>query len=182
MATKKRTAETEIAAQMPDGSGSVDQIRDILFGPQIREMEKSIARLEDRLAKEAADLRGDFKQRLEALESFAKEEIEDERKARGSSIEDLNRELASLSKDADKRLTKLDEQARTARKDLRKLILDQSKKLGDEIQTKHDSLSSTLDDEVTDLRTAKADREALAALFTELALRIKGEPLLPGSD
>jgi len=182
MATKKQPAKTETVTEMPESSQSVDQIRDILFGPQIRELEKSIVRLEERLAKEAADLRSTFKQRLEVLESFVKEEIDDERKARGSALDKLSRELASLAKDADKRLTKLDEQARTARKDLRKLILDQSKKLGDEIQAKHDSLSSTVDSQVAELRADKADREALAALFTELALRIKGEPLLPGSE
>ena len=182
MATKKQPAKTETVTEMPEGVESVDQIRDILFGPQIRELEKSIVRLEERLAKEAADLRSDFKQRLETLESFAKDEIEDERKERGSAIDSLTRELASLAKDADKRLTKLDEQTRTARKELRKLILDQSKKLSDEIQAKHDSLSSRVDNEVAELRADKADREALAALFTELAMRIKGEPLIPGSE
>ncbi len=35
---------------------------------------------------------------------------------------------------------------------------------------------------MAELRAGKADREALAALFTELAMRIKGEPLLPGSE
>ena len=182
MATKKQPSKTETIVEMPEGAGSVDQIRDILFGPQIRELEKSIVRLEDRLAKEAADLRSDFKQRLDALEIFTKEEIEDERKARGSAIDNLSRELARLTKDTDKRLTKLDEQARAARKELRKLVLDQSKALGDEIQAKHDSLSSTVDSEVGELRTDKADRETMAALFTELAMRIKGDPLLPGSE
>jgi len=182
MAKKKQTAKTEIVAEMPEGTQNVDQIRDILFGPQIRELEKSIARLEERLAKETSDLRSTFKQRLDALESFAKEEIEDEREARGSALDKLGRELASLTKDTDKRLTKLDEQARAARKELRKLVLEQSKKLGDEIQSTHDSLAEAVNTQVAELRADKADREALAALFTEVALRIKGESLLPGSE
>lgn len=189
MATKKQPNKTDVGAEMPEGAGSVDQIRDILFGPQIREMERTLVRLEERLGKEVADLRGDFKTRLEALETFAREEVDavgqsivDERKARAAALTDLKRELASLAKDTDKRLTKLDEQARKAHKDLRKLILDQSKSLGDEMQSKHDSLSGTVDREVAELRADKADREALAALFTELAMRIKGEPLLPGTE
>lgn len=189
MPTKKQPVKADVVAGMTEGAGSVDQIRDILFGPQIREMERTLDRLEERLGKEVADLRGDFKQRLEALETFAREEVDavgqsldDERKARSAALDDLRRELNNLGKDTEKRLTKLDEQARKAHKDLRKLILDQSKGLGDEMQAKHDSLSGTLDREVSELRADKADREALAALFTELALRIKGEPLLPGSE
>jgi uncharacterized protein (DUF3084 family) len=189
MPTKKQSVTSDAVVEMPEGAGSVDQIRDILFGPQIREMERSLVRLEERLGKEVADLRGDFKQRLDALETFAREEIDavgqsldDERKARTAALDDLRRELGNLAKDTDRRMTKLDEQARKAHKDLRKLILDQSKSLGDEMQTKHDSLSDTMKRGVSELRADKADREVLAALFTELALRIKGEPLLPGSE
>jgi len=127
MATRKNPAKTETVAEKPESMQSVDQIRDILFGPQIRELEKSIVRIEERL-------------------------------------------------------TKLDEQMRTTRKDLRKLVLDQGKNLSDEIHANHESLSSTVDSEVAALRADKADRESLAALFAEMALRIKGEPLLPGSE
>ena len=127
MATKKQTAKTEKVAEKPEGAQSVDQIRDILFGPQIRELEKSIVRLEGRL-------------------------------------------------------TKLDSEMRTNRKDLRKLVLDQGKTLSDEIHANHESLSSTIDSEVAALCADKVDRESLAALLVEMALRIKGEPLLPGSE
>src|SRR5712692_4010154 len=55
---------------------NVDKIRDILFGSQMRDYEKRFARMEDRLAKDAAALREDLKKRFDALESFAKQEIE----------------------------------------------------------------------------------------------------------
>jgi hypothetical protein len=188
VATKKKPTQ-DPAELTAEGAGSVDQIRDILFGPQIREIERKLARLEERLAKEAADLRGDFKQRLEALENFARDEvevvsqsIEGERKDRVAAINELTAELKRLANETEKRLAKLDEQAKRAHKDLRQAILDQNKRLGDEIQTKHESLSQTLDRDVSELRNDKADREGLAALFTELALRIKGDPLLPGEE
>jgi len=127
MATKKQPAKTETVAVQPEGAQSVDQIRDILFGPQIRELQKSIVRLEERL-------------------------------------------------------TKLDGEMRKSRKDLRKLVLDQGKTLSDEIHANHESLSSRIDSEVAGLRSDKADRESLAALLIEMALRIKGEPLLPGTE
>jgi len=189
VATKKQTSTSDNAGLIPEGGGSVDQIRDILFGPQIREMERHLARLEERLSKEVSDLRADFKQRLEALETFAREEIDavgqtvdGERSERMAALDDVGAELKTLAKDAESRLARLDDKTRSAHKDLRKQILDQSKSLSDDIQSKHDALSQTVDREVSELRTDKADREGLASLLTELALRLKGEPLLPGTE
>jgi hypothetical protein len=189
VATKKKSTPPETEGLVPEGGGSVDQIRDILFGPQIREMERALTRLEERLATELTDIRADFKQRLDALESFSREEVDAvsqsvdaERKERSSALNDVTKEIKAFAKDAEARVSRLDEKTRAAHKDLRKQILDQSKSLGDDIQARHASLSQTMDREVTELRTEKADREGLASLLTELALRLKGEPLLPGSE
>jgi hypothetical protein len=45
----------------PAEGGNLDQIRDILFGVQSRDLEKRIVRLEERLAKDTTDLRDDIK-------------------------------------------------------------------------------------------------------------------------
>ena len=58
------------------GGESLDKVRDILFGSQSREYEKRFARLEERLIKEAADLRVDLKKRFDTLEIYIKKEIE----------------------------------------------------------------------------------------------------------
>lgn len=188
MATKKSSTKESVDLTA-EGIGSVDQIRDILFGPQIREMERKLARLEERLAKEVTDLRGDFKQRLEALETYSREEIdavsralEVEKKDRKAQLDDLNSQLKDLSKGTDLRFSKVDEQIRKEQKELRQSILDLKKNLNDDIQGKHDSVSQALDREVSELRDDKVDREGLAALLTELAFRIKGEPLLTGEE
>ena len=51
----------------------------------------------------------------------------------------------------------------------------ESRKLLDEIRQRNDSLSSLLETRVSELRDAKTDRSALAALFVELAVRLKDE-------
>src|SRR5581483_11374112 len=59
------------------GSGNnLEQIREILFGGQMREVETRFARLEDRLAKLSYDLRDDLNRSLASLETFVKKEIE----------------------------------------------------------------------------------------------------------
>src|SRR5512143_3235501 len=58
------------------GAGSLDKVREILFGSQAREYDKRLAGLELRIAKEAADLRADLKRRFDSLETYIKGEIE----------------------------------------------------------------------------------------------------------
>ncbi len=51
----------------------------------------------------------------------------------------------------------------------------ESRKLLDEIRQRNESLSALLETRVQELRHAKTDRSALAALFVELAVRLKDE-------
>ncbi|MEO5721469.1 MAG: hypothetical protein ABIR71_08375, partial [Chthoniobacterales bacterium] len=59
-----------------DESQNVDRIRDILFGSQMRDYDGRFQRVEERLVREAAELRGDLQKRLEALEAYMKGEVE----------------------------------------------------------------------------------------------------------
>ena len=61
--------------ELPD-AGNIDKIRDILFGAQSREFDKRMARLEERLTKEAGNLKDDMRRRFEALETYVKRELE----------------------------------------------------------------------------------------------------------
>src|SRR5712692_10300209 len=107
--TRKKKGKTMSASKDPElnsasngDSGevaNVDKIRDILFGSQMRDYEKRFARMEDRLAKDAAALREDLKKRFDALESFAKQEIESvgqrlkgEKSERLEALKELSRE------------------------------------------------------------------------------------------
>jgi hypothetical protein len=80
--TAARAAQTETGdgvkagASAKSGGESLEKVRDILFGSQSREYEKRFARLEERLLKEAADLRADLKKRFDTLEIYIKKEVE----------------------------------------------------------------------------------------------------------
>ena len=64
--------------QASDGTNpaSLDKVRDILFGNQMRDVERRFARLEERLIKETADLKDDVRRRLETLEAYVRRENE----------------------------------------------------------------------------------------------------------
>jgi hypothetical protein len=170
-------------------SGNIDKIREILFGVQMRDNEKRFSRIEERLLKESADLREDTKKRFEALEAFVRNEFEaladrlkSEQQARNESAQGLSRDLQETGKALEKKLAQFDEQTTRSQRDLRQQILDQSRNLSDEIRQKYNELQSLLEREVAELGHAKTDRASLAALFTEVSLRLNNEFKIPGGD
>lgn len=165
---------------------SLDKIRDILFGQQIREAERTSRSLEERLFKSIVDLREDTAKRLGALESYAKQEFDalndrakNEQSERQKGDRELSTELDRQSKALEKRLAELDEKSADAFRDIRKQILDQSKALRDEQQQRAQEINATIQRVAGELRHEKADRFALADLLQETALKLKDEFNLP---
>jgi len=165
---------------------NVDKIRDIIFGSQMRDYEKRFARLDERLTADAQALREDTKKRLDALDAFVQKEVESlgqrlrgEKSERGEALKELTREMRDTAKTIEKGLSQLDDQLAKEAAALRSQLLEQSKQLAADVEAKHRALSSALDREAQSLRIDKADREALADLFTEMAMRLRNEIKLP---
>jgi DNA repair exonuclease SbcCD ATPase subunit len=163
-------------------TGSLDKIRDILFGNQTRDYEQKFSRLEERLTKECSTLREDTKKRLDSIESYIKNEVDAlterlrmEQTERKEAVNELNQDFKNLIKSLEKKISQLDEQTSQTQRDLRQQILDQSKNLDDEIQQNHEEILAALEREAKELRTQKTDRSALANLFAELAVRLNHE-------
>lgn len=183
-------ASSDLKTQSPETenreAANVDKIRDIIFGSQMRDYEKRFARLEERLTADALALREDTKKRFDTLEAFVQKEVDSlsqrlkgEKSERAEALKELTRELRDTAKTIDKRLSQLDDQLAKEAAALRSQLLEQSKQLAAEAEAKHRALSSVLDREAQSLRTDKADREALADLFTEMAMRMRNELRLP---
>jgi hypothetical protein len=166
-----------------DGGGaSIDKVRDLLFGSQLRELDRRFARLEERLVRETGQLREDLKARLEASDAHARTEadsladqIRAERADRGDAHDNLARELKDTTRGLDRRTIALDDQLSRGLRDLRQQVLDQHQRLEDEVRRRTDELLATLTREVQALRAGKTDRSALAALLNEMALRLTDE-------
>jgi predicted nucleic acid-binding Zn-ribbon protein len=170
-------------------SGNVDRIRNILFGSQMRDYDGRFQRLEERLAKEAAELRADLQKRLDGLEAFMKGEAESltkrlktEQSERGHAVEKQARDLSETAKGLEMKIGNLDEQTATDIRDLRQQLLEQSKALSAEIKDKHDQIKAGLENEAQLIRGAMTGRESLAEMLTEVALRLKGEFRVPGAS
>jgi hypothetical protein len=177
-----------MGTELPEGA-NIDKIRDILFGAQRREFEKRLSRLEERLTKEATDLRDEIRRRFDAIENYAKKEIESlgerlktEQVERIQAVKEVAKELKDASNGLDKKIIQTDEQTAKKLREIRQQLLDQSKELTDEIRQKHQAISELLDHEIADLRREKTDRVALANLLTEVSLRLTNDLKIPGEE
>jgi len=167
--------------------GNVMKIREILFGSQMRDYEKRVLSLEDRLMKETRSLRDDVMKRIDGLEAFCKEEFEAqqqrfklEKTERSDTIKELARELKDTGKTLEKRLGQIEEDTSKTQTEFRSRVLEQSKTLSAEIESTRRDITSTLDQAFRTLREEKTDRAQLGDLFTELGMRLRGEFELPG--
>ena len=173
----------------PAGGASLDKVRDILFGVQMRDYERRFARLEERLLQETTEMKDDVRKRLGALEQFLRQEVEslaDRIKSEHEERADAEKNLASEARDAakafEKKTSALDDQIGRVQRDLRQQLLDLHQRMTDELREKSDELIARLTKEATDLRTDKADRATLASLLTEMAMRLTNELQIPGVD
>jgi hypothetical protein len=171
-----------------DGA-SLDKVRDLLFGVHLRDYDRKLARLEERLVKETSDLRDDVKKRLTAIEGLIRQEVESlsdrlkgEQDERSTSAKDLAHELNESARTFERRASQLDDQMARGLRDLRQQLHDQHQGLSDELRRQAEDLLARLSRESQELRGDKADRSALAALFTEMAMRLNGEFRFPGVE
>lgn len=134
-------------------ASNIDRVRDILFGSQVREIEKKFIHLKEDIDKRVEDLRDETSKHFDSLENYFKKEL---------------LALNELLK------TQQDLLNKTAR-ELRQDILDQSKKLSDEILIKNKEILAVLEKRTTELREDKADRSSLSKLLTEMAIQLSDD-------
>lgn len=165
MTTVTTTIDSQAAGEPirsgdPESGASLEKVRELLFGLQMRDYDRRFARLEERIAKETSDLREDVKKRIAAIEAA------------------MQREVESLSD----RLTHLDDQVARGLRDARQQLHDQEQRLIEELRLQADEIIARLVRESHELRTDKADRAGLAALFTEMAMRLNDQFRLPAAQ
>ena len=70
--SKKTTTRGESSETAPN----LDQVRDILFGGQMRTLDRRLAKMDEGVQREHERMRADLNQRFEHLEEWAKQKVE----------------------------------------------------------------------------------------------------------
>ena len=100
---------------------SLDKVRDILFGGQMRAVESRLQGIEERLRQEHEALRADFARQVESLDAFIRSEVQilnerlaAERTKRTEELKSLAAEIKEAIRALEKRHVKLEEAANLA--------------------------------------------------------------------
>jgi len=148
----------------------------------MRDYEKRFLRLEERVLSESDSLRSETGTRLDALESYIKQEISSlvdmisvERGEREDDTRHLTNEIGKTATDADKKSTQMQNKMAQNQSETRDALLEQSKSLLAEIQNVRNTLTESIDKSTQELREDKTDRKGLADMFSEVAMRLNGE-------
>jgi hypothetical protein len=162
---------------------SLDKVRDILFGGQMRAVESRLQGLEERLMREQAVIRSDFDKRLADLDASARRDAQTlgdrlnaERTKRTEELKALSAEMKEILRSLEKRHVKLEELSGLADAEIRDQILQQSRAIGAEIERLSQRVTADLNREVTSLRNDKTDVSAIVGVFSDMATRLAGEP------
>lgn len=170
--------EGEWAAQSEEGS--LDKVRDILFGAQSREIEKRFAVLENRLLQESGRLREDLTKSVEDLKMHMNQEIlglvgklEQEQDRRASTIQDMGQTVKTVETHISKRIVELTEHASNQFQAMSAEMQKQKHELIEQDQEAMSRMESQFQQAVNELKVEKTDRAVLAEMLMEVALRLK---------
>jgi DNA anti-recombination protein RmuC len=182
------TQPSDVAPAADAPPESLDKVRDILFGGQMRAVESRIQNLDERIRQEQdamrtklertiADLESSTRQELRALE----ERLTTERAKRGEEIRALSEELTESIRQLAARHDRLDESTGAADAELRDMFLQHSTAVAAEIERLSQRLTTELQREVSGLRADKLDIAAMQSLFSDMAGRL-GDSRAPASN
>jgi len=191
-------------APQPAEATSMDQVRDILFGAQLKDLETRFQRQEERFSREINDARDALKKRLDSLENFMKSEnasllnrIKEEGAERGSEIKQEQREraealkseqreradaFAHLSKDLasavesfERKLTRLSDALDNVERELRQLLIAESASLSDKVEEKYQEALEVITDTASQIRHDMVYRTSLSGLLHDVAVKLSNQ-------
>ena len=178
---------TIIADQPPTSNGpgpastpeSLDQVRDILFGGQMRMVDARLQGLEARMQQEQASMRAEFTRELSEIDASLNrgiaqlnEQLGAERAKRADDLKALSADMRELVKNLERRHQGLEEAASQADAELRDHLVRQSAAQTADLTRTAERLSNQLDALSTRLTADKLDTSALASGLTDLVSRL----------
>lgn len=182
-------APTARPADLPPNDAapeSLDKVRDILFGGQMRAVESRLQGLEERIMREQSAMRTDFAKQLADVDASAKrdaqtlgERLVAERTKRTEELKALSAEIKEILRSLEKRHVKLEELTGLADAEIRDQILQQSRAITAEIERLSQRVTTDLNREVASLRNDKTDVSAIVSVFNDMATRLAGESRPP---
>jgi hypothetical protein len=157
-------------------AGSVDKIRDLLFGNQMQDYDRRFSVLEERFLQRFKELESETSRNLGAFESNAKKQVDslasqlrEEKDQRADAEKEIERMLREHNQALEKRIRSLSDQLSQLDRDMADRLTRESQSLREELKQKNADTRHALENMFAELSNVKTDRTLLASLFVEVA-------------
>ena len=188
----------------PQETAQMEQVRELLFGAQLKDMETRFKRQEERFLREMADTRDALKTRLDSLENFMKSEtsstlhrlkeeqgereetlkaeqrersegFKSEQRERSEAVAQVMKELGSSVEALERKIAKVSSTLDTTERELRQLLLSESSGLSTAIDEKYQESLRVIANTASQIRHDMVHRSALSGMLTEVAVKLSGQ-------
>ena len=168
--------EERVSDPTAAGAGDLNQIREILFGAEVRRYDARLLQLESRFEKKVELLQkemmaqfADMKKLLGQSSADMTEKLNVEKEQRSDAHQDLSNRLIESAKQMQARIDQ-------GENEIKALMQDQLTRLQKEVDEQHQAAVNSADRMIAELKSQKANSEDLSSLFAEISSRLSGTP------
>ncbi|SFV50488.1 hypothetical protein MNB_SM-7-1101 [hydrothermal vent metagenome] len=176
MSNEKKSNENDLSQL-----GNVDQIREILFGSQSREMkekleqiEASIKMIQEEMRKKIDQIQNDIYRRIESEIEALSRKIKNIVTQQQDEFADIRDSALKQEKRVQNAMDILEEELNAKREQLQRQQLEINTALRNEMDTLKDELLQTLQIKMAELGNVKLSRDDAANILMEAAMAMKG--------
>ena len=164
--------------------GNVDQIREILFGSQSRELkekfdklESSIKAIHEEMRKKMEQSQNDFNSKIESEVEAISRKIKNMTTQQHDEFAEVRDSALKQEKRLQNALDIVEEELNAKREQLQKQQTENTTTLRSQMDTLQDELLSVLDGKISELGLNKLSRDDAADIMMEAAMAMKGTQL-----
>lgn len=172
--------------EMRERLGNIDQIRDIIFGAQLRDFNSRFEKLESELALLQQEMHDYASQVKSVLSTEVRAAIDSfEKKLKSLSLTsqeenaDLRQQLDRLNRKFSSNLEALDESVDLQTSSLRQDLSQTRDRLQEEVRNLRSQVFDELNNRMAMLREGKVSRDDMAEILFELGMKLKGTEFVP---
>ena len=161
-----------MSANTPQDTNSMEQVRELLFGAQIKRIDDHFAELEKQTAARFEDLREEILKQIKVLDKRLSNQLETERDERGQAEVASDERFDSFARDMEIRLEMLNNSLQDADADIKQYFMAENERIRVLMEDCHSSAMHNISENTTHIRTDMVYRATIADLLNDLAAKL----------
>ena len=171
----------------------MNQVRDLLFGTQLRDIDARFQRQETRFQREVNDAKEALKARLDSLENFMRSEtasllhrvnteaaerdaaLKAEQRERIEAFNTLAGNISAAEQAFERRIAALSNTLDNAEQEIRKLVQAETNSLNNMIDEKYAAALNAISETASQIRHDMVYRSTLSSMFTAMAVKLSNQ-------